>query len=112
MAEGARFIAPTNAYRVIDLTNGVIVFEGGNLGVPFTNAVTFTSSSKVIDVSATNKLTLTLTPGSGTFSGSVRESGLSKSNLFKGVVLQDEATGYGYFPETNRSGRLLFRPAP
>jgi hypothetical protein len=112
-AAGARYTAPTNSMtRVIQMTNGLLSFDGGNLSMPLLNAVTLTESNKVLDVSLTNSLNLTITLSNGVFSGSVKEPGLSKSNLFKGVLLQDENSGYGYFLETNRSGRVLFWPVP
>jgi hypothetical protein len=98
--------------RVLAVTNGVMVFEGGNLTAPLTNAVMLTATNKVIDLSLTNKLSLSLTVFNGTFAGSVREPDMTRSNSFKGVLLQNENSGCGYFLETNRSGRLLFWSAP
>jgi len=95
---------------VIEMTNGVVIFEGGNLTAPLTNSITLTATNKVIDLSLANKLGLSVTVSNGVFSGSVREPGLTKSNLFKGVLLQDETCGYGYFLETNLSGRVLLLP--
>ncbi len=113
IAQGARYRPPTNiTNRVIELTNGVVIFAGGKLGVPLTNAVMLTASNKVIDLSLTNKLNLLLKVSNGTFTGGVTEPGLMRSNLFRGVLLQDENGGYGYFLETNRSGQVLFWPAP
>lgn len=80
--------------------------------MPLTNALMLTVSKKVVDVSLTNKLILSLTVSNGAFAGSVREPGLTRSNVFKGVLLQDENSGYGYFLETNRSGRVLLWPVP
>ena len=95
-AEGARYTPPTNTTsRVIQMTNGVVMFEGGNL-----------------NLSLTNKLSLSLTVSNGVFTGGLTEPGLTRSNLFRGVLLQDESSGYGYFLETNRSGRVLFWPVP
>jgi hypothetical protein len=94
------------------MTNGVVIFEGGNLSVPLTNEVMLTVGNKVIDLSLTNKLSLTLTPSTGAFSGSVTEPGATRADSINGVLLQDESGGYGYFLETNRSGRVLFSPAP
>ncbi len=108
---GARYKAPTNTTtRVIEMTNGVVIFEGGNLGVPLTNAVMMTITNKVMDLSLSNKLSLSLTVSNGAFAGSVTQPGLTRSNLFKGVLLQDENSGYGYFLGTNRSGRVRFGP--
>jgi hypothetical protein len=113
VAEGARYTPPaSNSSRVIQLTNGVVTFDGGNLAEPLMNAVLLTPTNTVIDLTLTNKLSLSLTMSNGTFMGSVLEPGRSKSNIFKGVLLQDENSGYGYFLETNRSGRMLFRPVP
>jgi hypothetical protein len=53
-----------------------------------------------------------MTVSNGLLSGGVREPGRTRSNLFKGVLLQDENSGYGYFLESNRSGRALFLPTP
>jgi hypothetical protein len=97
---------------VVDLTNGVVILEGGNLTAPLMNAVLLTATNKVIDLGLTNKLSLSLTLSNGTFAGSVREPGLTGSNIFKGVLLQNENSGYGYFLEINRSGRVVFRPVP
>jgi hypothetical protein len=98
--------------RVLAVTNGVVIFEGGNLTAALTNAVMLTATNKVIDLSLTNKLSLSLTVSNGTLAGSVREPHMTRSNSFKGVLLQNENSGYGYFLETNRSGRLLFWSAP
>jgi hypothetical protein len=107
-AGGSRYTAPTNPNtRVINLTNGVVYFDGGNLSVPFTNAVTLTSSNRVINGSA-NPLSLSLAVADGTFSGSVKVPGTTRTNTFKGALLQDLNSGYGYFLGTNQSGRVFF----
>jgi hypothetical protein len=95
---------------VIDLTNGIIVFEGGNLSAPFTNLVTLTESNKVIN-SSPNSLSASLTVSNGTFSGNVKVPGTRTTNSFKGAVLQDMDAGYGYFLGTNRSGRVFWGPS-
>jgi len=113
MVKGGRYTPPANTTnRVVDLTNGVVILEGGNLTAPLMNAVLLTATNKVIDLGLTNKLSLSLTLSNGTFAGSVREPGLTGSNIFKGVLLQNENSGYGYFLEINRSGRVVFRPVP
>ena len=113
MAVGARYSAPTNrTTRVVEMTNGVVNFEGGNLSVPLTNALMLTMSNTVVDLSRSNKLSLALTVSNGVFSGSLTEPGANKPVSFKGTVLQDESAGYGYFLETNRSGRVLLWPVP
>jgi hypothetical protein len=114
MAEVAHYVAPTNATtRVIDLTNGVLSFEGGNLLAPFSNNVVLTANNLVTNApSSTNKLTFSLTVASGVFSGTVAVPGTRTTNTFKGTMNQEEEEGYGYFLGTNRSGRVLLRPSP
>ena len=95
----------------MNITNGMVIFEGGNLTIPMTNSIMLTATNKVIDLSLANKLGLSVTLSNGVFSGSIREPGMTKSNMFKGVLMQDETCGYGYFLETNLSGRVLLLPA-
>jgi hypothetical protein len=107
-AGGARYTAPANANTpVINLTSAVVWFEGGNLSVPFTNNVTLTSSNRVINGSA-NKLNLTITTSSGTFTGSVNVPGTTRTNTFKGALLQDLDAGFGYFLGPSQGGRVFF----
>jgi hypothetical protein len=107
-AGGSRYTAPANANtRVINLTDGVVWFEGGNLSAPFTNNVTLTSSNRVINGSA-NKLNLSITTSNGTFTGSVNVPGTTRTNTFKGALLQDLDAGFGYFLGANQSGRVFF----
>jgi hypothetical protein len=107
---GSPYLAPTNAaMRVLALTNGSIRFSGGNLAAPFTNLVVLTAGNLVTNAS-TNRLTFSLTPASGTFSGSVVVPGTRTTNAFKGALLQDEDAGYGYFLGTNTSGPLILTP--
>ena len=113
LAVGSRYTPPAKSTtRALDLTNAFAIFEGGNLSVPLTNTIMVTSSNKVIDLTLTNKLSLSITVSNGVFSGSVREPGLTRSNVFRGVMLDDENSGYGYFLETNRSGRVRVVPVP
>jgi hypothetical protein len=113
MASGARYTPPaTSTSRVIGMTNGVVIFEGGDLSVPLTNAVTLTSANKVTDLSLSNKLSLKLTVSSGAYSGSLTKPGKKRADSFKGALFQDVNGGYGYFAGTNGSGRVLFWPAP
>jgi hypothetical protein len=108
--EGSRYAAPPGS-RVIDLTNGVVAFEDGNLALSFTNAVALTTTNSVRNL-GTNRLTFSLSPSSGVFSGTVAVPGTRQTNTFRGALLQDLDSGYGYFLGTNQSGRLYFGPAP
>jgi hypothetical protein len=109
-ATGSRYTPPTNPdARVIDLTNGIVRFQGGNLSAPFTNFVTLTSSNRILNGSA-NSLSMSVGASNGVFIGSVKVPGTTRTNTFKGVVLQDLGAGYGYFLGTNQSGEVTLEP--
>jgi hypothetical protein len=109
-AVGSRYTPPPTATnRVILMTNGVAVFEGGNLVGPVTNLIALTVSNTIINLSS-NKLSLSLTLPNGLFSGLVQIPGTTRSNAFRGALLQSDAAGYGYFLGTNQSGRVYFGP--
>ena len=88
-----------------------MIFDGGNLSAPFTNLVTLTPSNRVINASP-NSLTFNFTASNGTFSGSVKVPGALRTNSFKGALLQDLDSGYGYFLGTNQSGSIFFGEPP
>ena len=109
-AQGSRYVPPTNSTtRVFNLTNGIVYFEGGNLSEPFTNVVTLTATNRVLNGSS-NALTLSLTVSNGTFAGKMTVPGTTRTNTFKGALLQDSDAGYGFFLSTNQSGRVFFGP--
>ncbi len=54
----------------------------------------------------TNKLALTLTSSSGLLGGSFVHPDTLKKSTLKGVVLQKQQIGGGYFLGTNQSGTL------
>jgi hypothetical protein len=66
-------------------------------------------SNTIINLSS-NKLSLSLTLPNGLFSGLVQIPGTTRSNAFRGALLQSDAAGYGYFLGTNQSGRVYFGP--
>jgi hypothetical protein len=71
--------------------------------------VTLTQSNRVINGSA-NSLTLSITLTNGVFSGSVKVPGTTRTNTFKGALLQNQNSGTGYFLGTNQSGWVYFGP--
>ena len=105
---GSRFIAPTNnTTRVIDVTNAVVVFDGGNLSGPFTNEVRLLRNN-VITNKSPNRLTMNINVQNGLFTGKVVEPGTDHTNSFKGALLQDLDAGGGFFLGTDQSGSVVF----
>jgi hypothetical protein len=62
------------------------------------------------DLSYTNKLSASITPAAGTFSGSVTETNVAGRPVikFSGAIQQKWNTGYGLFTNTNQTGAVLF----
>jgi hypothetical protein len=111
-ASGSPFNRPAAGQNVLNLGNGAILLDGGNLSQSITNLLSIGPNNKVNDVSA-HKLHLTLTPSSGLLKGSLVNPENSKETIsFSGVVLQDQNAGYGFFLGTNLSGRVFLGPTP
>jgi hypothetical protein len=81
------------------------VFDGGNLAQSFTNVVTLTTNNHVINGSA-NFMNFSITLSNGAFTGSVKVPGTTRTNAFKGALLQDANAGYGWFLGTDESGSV------
>jgi hypothetical protein len=108
-ATGSLYAQPAAGTRVINLTSGQVVFDGDNLPVAFTNNVTLTTNNRIINGSA-NFLSFNITLSNGTFAGSVKVPGTTRTNAFKGALLQDGNAGYGWFLGTDESGSVSLLP--
>lgn len=101
----------TNAGPYLTWTNGVIELQDGNLSQGLTNQINLNAHGKLTDVTATNKLKLSLTTSSGLWSGSIVNPTTHKAVKLTGVVLRNRDLGYGFFTGTNQSGSIyLGRP--
>ena len=87
-------------------------FSADNLSSPLTNEVTLSALNKITVTSTnTNKLVLTLSLPTGLLNGSFLNPDTKKTSPIKGVVLQKQNTGGGFFLGTNQSGAVsLGRP--
>ena len=90
-----------------------VTLGGGNLASNIVASVTVDSLGNVTVSSANNEnLKLKLQPTTGQFSGSFTHPSLNETISFKGLVLQIESAGAGYFLGTDESGYITFEPAP
>lgn len=104
-AIGSRY-TPPGTNRVLNVTNALVSFSGGNLAAPFTNNVTLTPPVKITNNTPNNRLTMTIVASSGLFSGSVTPQGTLRAIPFKGALLQKQTNGSGFFLGTDQSGRV------
>ena len=91
-------------------------FIGGNLLEDFTTEAALGRNNRITD-EGTNKLTLTITPGTGLFRGTVMRPGGTRSMSFSGALFQkpllqmpDIAYGFGFHLGTNQSGQIRLAP--
>jgi hypothetical protein len=106
-ATGSRYQAPGSKTNILSLTTAQFITSDGNLTTSLTNQIAFGPNNRVTNVSGP-KLTMTITSSTGYFSGSVTPTNTgAKALSFKGVVLQDQQIGLGYFLGTNQSGSVF-----
>jgi hypothetical protein len=109
---GSRYVAPTNSTdRVLELTNGVVILTGGNLSQAWTNDFVMSANNRVTNASL-NKLSVTLSLGTGLFKGKFFDANVLRIASFSGALLQKTTNGFGYFLGTNQSGRILLESRP
>jgi hypothetical protein len=98
---------------LLELTNGIVLLEGGNLSAPITNHVVLSTNNTITVTNAaekTNKLALTINTKTGTFSGSFANPANTKQTItVNGVLLQNRTNAQGYFLGTNQSGVMILQ---
>ena len=110
VATGSRYSPPIGSENgALTFSNGVVVFNGGNLSAPFTNNVLRALNDRITN-EETNKLTLTISRSSGLQRGSVVVPETGQKVSFKGALFQNGDFGFGYFLHTNASGTVLLAP--
>ncbi len=100
---GSLYGPPAAGQKVLQLTNGEVVLDGGDLDRAVTNFFTLNANNQV---SATNKLSVSIALANGSFKGSVLNPVTRRAIPFSGVLLQNRNAGWGYFTGTNLSGRV------
>ena len=95
---------------VLELTNGMVVLQGGRLSSPFTNSVTLEAG--VVVGPSNNSVTLTISPKSGLFKGKLHEPASGQAIPFRGAVLQKRNAGFGYFLGAKGSGEVFLGSGP
>jgi hypothetical protein len=112
-ATGAYYIKPPRGTRVLNLTNGMIRFEGSDL--PFTTReqpFTLGTDNRFILTPVVPSLKVKIKTSTGLISGTFRPGANSPVVKFSGAVLPNENRGAGVFVGTARSGEILIEAAP
>ncbi len=108
---GSRYVATNRP--LLNLTNGEVLLQGGNLSGIVSNEIIMTVSNSLTVINAvdnTNTLTMEIDEKTGFLSGRFTDSpGSGEQIKFKGVLLQGQTNAAGYFPGTNRSGSFFLQ---
>jgi hypothetical protein len=112
-ASGSRYTNSAPGTNILNMTDGTLTLSGGNLPQNITNLVSLLANNKITN-SSINKLTLTFTPTTGLFKGTVvNPTALtSKPISFSGVALQKQNVACGFSPGTNQTARVFLEPVP
>ena len=108
LALGSRYVAPATGSAALAWSIGVAQLEHGNLSAAITNNVALSSANKFTVTSTNaNSLALSLKVSSGMLSGSFLHPDTLKKSAIKGVILQKQQNGGGFFLGTNHSGAMF-----
>ena len=106
------YVAPVaRTDRVLAFQSGRAAFNGGSLSVPFANRFNLSARGVATNLSA-NKLSLTIQPATGIFTGNVMVPGLNSTLPIKGAVLQGQNIGGGILQSPSANGRVTIEAAP
>jgi len=110
-AMGAVYQAPTAGTRVLNMSQGVLILNGGGLQGPETNAITLGMNNRVTTMPG-SKLSVNITASSGLFKGSFLNPETRRTTTFQGMILKQSNVGVGYFLDAGLSGEVYLSPAP
>jgi hypothetical protein len=111
-AVGSKFVWLGTTNRLLNFTEGVAEFDLGNLAQGFENTLSLRpNNTLLVTGGATNRLVMSLSTANGLMSGSFLHPDTKRSIILKGVVLQSQNAGFGYFLGTNQSGFIYLGPA-
>ena len=102
---GSRYVATNRP--LLNFSHTKAIFEGGNLASPLTNDIALCAQNR-LNVTPPNpdELKLFLSPATGRFTGRFDNPATRKRSPVKGVLLQKQNAGSGFFLGTNQSGLI------
>jgi hypothetical protein len=105
-AIGSSYVRPVGGGPILDLgNNGVVSFTGGDLTDSVVNPIAIDALNRVTNL-GTNAMNLSLSVTNGVFRGNVTDPTSGQLFPVRGVVLQNENSGAGYFLGPTQSGEV------
>lgn len=105
---GSAFSQP-EASSILGLTEADVIFNLGNGHDPVTNSVVFVTGNRITN-NGPGSLSIFVSSRSGVFRGMTDMGASSRKVPFKGVMLQRQQMGGGYFHQTNSIGNVYVGP--
>jgi cyclophilin family peptidyl-prolyl cis-trans isomerase len=101
---GSRYTPPPRGARVLDLTNALVLLEGGNLSATLTNRVTLETNHTVTVNSGNEMLALRVVPATGVVQGSFVHPLTQQPVTLRGIAVQGLKALGGLFLGTTETG--------
>lgn len=103
--KGSRYNVPVAGTPAVTPTGPVVYLSGGNMVDPVTVSTLVSTANKVtFPDGAPNKLAIKLSSSSGLISGNFLNTGTSRKITIRGVLLQRQNIGAGFFPGADQIG--------
>jgi len=106
---GSPYARPVAGSSILSLSDGTIAFQGGDLTDAVTNDFSLSFNNRVMNFGGT-RMTLTFSAGTGLFSGRISDPSSLRQFPFRGVVLQNQNDGVGYFTGSSQTGEVTIAP--
>jgi hypothetical protein len=104
------YTAPPSGVRPLNLTNGIVILQDGNLPQAITNSFSWSAGNNIaISAPNTNFLTLKATLSTGVLKGTFIHPVTGQTNNLNGILLQQQNQAAGYFLGPTESGSLLLQ---
>jgi len=102
---GSQYIPPPGGTRALNLVNDIVVLSDGNLAASLTNHVQVDADNTVVSQDD-GAFQMKIKSANGLFAGKVKDPATGKNISFKGVVLQKQNAGAGFFLNQDQSGEV------
>jgi hypothetical protein len=106
---GSAYVRPVRGSSILSLSDGTIAFQGGDLTDPVSNDFSLSFNNRTINFGGT-RMTLNFSAATGLFTGRIVDPTTFRSFPFRGVVLQNQNQGMGYFTGYTQTGEVTIMP--
>jgi Trypsin-like peptidase domain len=98
----------TKSTPVLSLSGATLTLATADSSINISDTITLNPNNRITNLSS-NRVSMSFSGATGTFTGSVQNPG-SSTLVINGVVLQDQGTAVGYFLYQGQSGQVTVGP--